>query len=358
MTTERSAPALRIGSLFSGIGGLDLGLERAGVGRPVWFCDVEPFALGILARRWPDVPQLPDVREVTPTTAAPIDVLCGGFPCQDISLAGSGAGLEGKRSGLFFEMIRVARQFTPRFIVFENVATIRARGLDTVLTELHAAGYDAAWSTFGADAVGAPHRRLRWWCVAYRHGEDRAPAMGSTWGLVGARGKPPAHGVMAGGRIAHGEAWGGASAPCEQWPTPTKWEGRQAQVSPGDLRRKSPGLRADAVLTDAVGYRVSVAKDANTIASAVRESGLTLNADWVDALMGFPVGWTTDADPQAWPGWPARPGWPQVAGEPPRTVQRGTQANRGKRISALGNAVVPQCAEVVGRKLLEIKGDD
>jgi len=91
---------------------------------------------------------------------------------------------------------------------------------------------------------------------------------------------------------------------------------------------------------------------------AVRDSGLTLNADWVDALMGFPVGWTADTEPQAWSGWPARPGEAQREGEPPRTVKRGTQVNRGKRISALGNAVVPQCAEVVGCKLLEIKSDD
>jgi site-specific DNA-cytosine methylase len=379
-----SGLGLRIGSLFSGIGGLDLGLERAGVGHPAWFCDIEPHALKVLARRWLGVPLLTDVREVTPATAGPIDVLCGGFPCQDISLAGAGAGLAGARSGLFYEMMRVARAFAPRFVVFENVAAIRARGLDAVLAELHAAGYDAAWSTFGADAVGAPHRRLRWWCVAWRRGEGAAPAMGSTWAQVGTAGKPPQHGVMSNGRIAHGEAWadvGGGPVtwptptkregsrrvtPGElrrnepglhvrvlsQWPTPVKWEGRQAAVSPGDLRRNRPGLRADAVCAD-----VGACGDIDAVVQAVRDSGLTMSAEWCETLMGFAPGWTADDTATgAWLGWPARPGEGRNEGEPRRTVPRGTQADRGKRVAALGNAVVPQCAEIVGLRLLQIAG--
>lgn len=401
---------LRIGSLFSGVGGLDLGLEWAGVGHPAWFAECEPYPASILRRRWPGVPVVPDVRDVTPTTCGPIDVMAGGFPCQDISLAGKGAGLAGERSGLFFEMMRVAREFAPRFIVFENVAAIRSRGLDAVLAELDAAGYEAAWSTFGADAVGAPHRRLRWWCVAWRKGEGTPPASGLTWGMVGAKGKPPAHGVMAGGRIMHGVPWAKASRRpsfptpvassrrCEgdvrlmrravasgmprheaeamvsgglerpqgklpAWRTPQAADGRQSAGAPSRLLRDSPGLTADLMCHEVLGSTAKGVADSvgrggvAAAASAVRSSGLVMSADWCEALMGFPQGWTADDDAVgAWLGWPARPGEGRTPGEPRRAVKRGTQPGRGKRIKALGNAVVPQCAELVGRQLLRIAG--
>ena len=336
---------MRIGSLFSGIGGLDLGLERAGVGRMVWACDVNPFAREVLARRWPGLALVDDVAAVSVGAVEPVDVLAGGFPCQDISLAGAGAGLAGARSGLFFEMVRVVRELRPRFVVLENVAAILSRGLDTVLSTLHETGYDAAWSTFGAEAVGAPHRRMRWWCIAWRRGEARVPDMGATWGLVGTAGRPPAHGVMSGGRIAHGEAWADVDVAGEAWPTPTVC---------GNCNRKGASATSGDGLATAV-------KQWQAIADQVRASGLTLSAEWCEALMGFPVGWTVGwqapAGPLVWPGWPAPPGEPQRPGEPARTVPLVRQASRGKRIAALGNAVVPQCAEVVGARLLAMAGE-
>ena len=112
---------MRIGSLFSGIGGLELGLERAGVGRVAWQVEIDPFCRAVLAKHWPDVERFEDVRSVGASNLSPVDVICGGFPCQDVSLAGLGRGLEGERSGLWFEYLRIVTEMRPRFVVVENV---------------------------------------------------------------------------------------------------------------------------------------------------------------------------------------------------------------------------------------------
>jgi DNA (cytosine-5)-methyltransferase 1 len=163
---------IRVGSLFSGIGGLELGLEAglASAGWPcqtVWQVEQNDYARAVLARHWPHAERYTDVRDVTASTVAPIDLLCGGFPCQDISTAGNGAGLEGARSGLFFELARIAGELRPRIVVLENVAAITARGLDAVLGTMAALGYDACWGGLRASEVGAPHRRERWFCVCW-----------------------------------------------------------------------------------------------------------------------------------------------------------------------------------------------
>lgn len=161
---------MRIGSLFSGIGGLDLGLEWAGVGETVWQVERNPWAQTILAKHWPNIPRYDDVCTVTAATVAPIEVLCGGFPCQDLSFAGKGAGLGGARSGLFFELMRIADELGPRWIVLENVSAILSRGLDVVLGRLAQSGYDAWWDCVPASACGAMHRRDRWFLVGYARG--------------------------------------------------------------------------------------------------------------------------------------------------------------------------------------------
>ena len=162
---------MRVLDLFSGIGGFSIGLERAGMST-VAFCECEPFPTAVLAERWPHVPCYPDVRELTADRLAAdglvgIDVIAGGFPCQDISLAGKGAGLGGERSGLFREIVRLAGEVRPRWIFLENVAAIRSRGLEEVLGALAALGYDACWDCVPASALGAPHRRDRVWIVAH-----------------------------------------------------------------------------------------------------------------------------------------------------------------------------------------------
>lgn len=157
---------MRIGSLFSGIGGLELGLERAGVGQTVWQCECDDYALAVLAKHWPHAQRFRDVRAMDESTP-PVDVICGGFPCQDISNAGRREGITGERSGLFFELMRVVRMVRPRFVVLENVAALLGRGLDTVLGELSESGFDAEWSIVSACSVGASHVRERLFVVAY-----------------------------------------------------------------------------------------------------------------------------------------------------------------------------------------------
>lgn len=161
---------LRILDLFSGIGGFSLGLERAGM-RTVAFCEIDKKAQKVLRKHWPDVPIYDNVQTLSAKGLADdgiaVDVICEGFPCQDISLAGKGAGLEGERSGLWWEFHRIIKEITPQWVIIENVSALRNRGLDQVLRSLSQIGYDAVWHCIPASAVGAPHRRDRIWIVAY-----------------------------------------------------------------------------------------------------------------------------------------------------------------------------------------------
>ena len=226
--------------LFSGIGGFSLGLERAGM-RTVAFCEIDPYCRRVLAKHWPTVPCYDDVRTLTAarlaadgtiaalanansngrgdgaTSGQPglptgqergdissgitqwqsiqrtterrgIDLICGGFPCQDISVAGKGAGIGGERSGLWTDYARIIGEVRPRFVIVENVAALLGRGLARVLGDLAALGFDAEWHCIPASAVGAPHRRDRIWIIAYRdrrrcegerlaqHGEQQGPS--------------------------------------------------------------------------------------------------------------------------------------------------------------------------------------
>jgi len=161
---------MKVLDLFSGIGGFSLGLERAGH-ETVAFCEFDKKAQLVLKKHWPELPIYDDVKTLTKEILEndginEIDIICGGFPCQDISYAGKGAGLEGERSGLWFEFHRLIKEIQPKYAVIENVAALRSRGLDEVLGSLAEIGYDAEWHCIPASAVGAPHRRDRVWIVA------------------------------------------------------------------------------------------------------------------------------------------------------------------------------------------------
>jgi len=154
-------------SLFTGSGIGDLAAESAGI-ETVAQCENDPACLFALEKLWPGVKRFEDIRHVTVTTLRdylPIDIISGGFPCQDLSTAGRGAGIEGSRSGLWREMFRVIRQVRPAWILVENVPAMRLRGIDRVLAPLARIGY-ACWPlVVGAWAVGAPHKRDRVWIV-------------------------------------------------------------------------------------------------------------------------------------------------------------------------------------------------
>ena len=161
---------VRIGSLFSGIGGFELGLERAIPGaETVWQVEADAFCQSILQKHWPHAVIYDDVCAVGSHNLETVDILCGGFPCQDISIAGKQRGInDGKKSSLYYEMFRIICEIRPRVVIFENVAAIIRLGGHDVLRTLASAGYDAEWCTIrtGAD-FGLPHLRRRWFCVAY-----------------------------------------------------------------------------------------------------------------------------------------------------------------------------------------------
>lgn len=176
-----------IGSLFAGIGGFELGLERAIPGaHTLWQVEQNTFCQKVLAKHWPEARIYDDVRNITKNNVEQVDILCGGFPCQDISVAGKKEGLNGERSNLWWEMHRIISELLPRAVIMENVPAITIRGLGAVLGSLSEIGYDASWYTLQASSIGAPHRRARWFCIAYPtypSNEDVQKQPLNPWGL-------------------------------------------------------------------------------------------------------------------------------------------------------------------------------
>jgi DNA (cytosine-5)-methyltransferase 1 len=171
---------MRVLDLFSGIGGFSLGLERAGM-RTVAFCEIDPWCRRVLAKHWPGVPIFDDVRTITGKAVGSVDLICGGFPCQDISAAGSRIGIDGKRSGLWSEYARLIGELQPQYAIVENVDDLAIRGLGRVLGDLAALGYDAEWHCIPAATVGADHWRDRLWIIAYPNSAGRLPLHFGRW---------------------------------------------------------------------------------------------------------------------------------------------------------------------------------
>ena len=258
---------LTIGSLFSGIGGLELGLERAGLGPVLWQCEIDPFCRAVLAKHWPHVTRFVDVTQ--PRVYPHVDLICGGFPCQDVSAAGRGRGLGGARSGLWFHFASVVAAVAPAWVVVENVASGARRWLPTVRRGLHVLGYRTRALGIGAVDVGAPHRRQRVFVVA--HSDD----------------------------VAKGQ------------------QGRSCRS-----RRR---LEAVAALDGEQGALA----DADGAGQSREASGRIEGGNGVGDGGG---------------AWAAEPGVGRVAHGVPRRLDR---------LKSLGNAVVPQCAEIVGRVIRE-----
>jgi len=302
---------VRIGSLFSGIGGLELGLERAGVGQTVWQCECDDYALAVLAKHWPHAQRFRDVRAMDESTP-PVDVICGGFPCQDISNAGRREGITGGRSGLFFELMRVVRMVRPRFVVLENVAALLGRGLDTVLGELSESGFDAEWDCVPASAVGAPHQRDRVFII----------------------------GVLAN---AARDEQGRTERRSERERT---WAcGESFDVADAVLNRRGIGTDEQELRHECGG--TSVACVGGEVGDSHRERGQEHRSEHQ----------LSDQAEQGPLGWPSL-GFDRNAWEPEPDVGRVAHGvpSRVDRLRCLGNAVVPQVAEVVGRRLMQIAG--
>jgi len=227
---------LTFGSLFAGIGGFDLGLERAGM-RCKWQVEINPYAQAVLKKHWPDVARHDDVTTFPPEGDWSVDVICGGFPCQDISVAGKGAGLSGARSGLWYEFARIIRQIRPQWVIVENVRAFTSRGIDTVLGQMADLGYDAEWHCIPACAVGAPHRRERIWIVAHAVGD-------------------------------------GCCDVADAAATDGKGAGKTGQ------------------LRDRLDYAAERGQTKTSAYPPPPPTGGSLNPTWVEWLMGFPPGWT------------------------------------------------------------------
>ena len=279
---------LTIGSLFSGIGGLELGIESglAAAGYPshtIWQVEQDEYCRAVLARHWPHAHRLTDVTTLNPSSLAAVDIVCGGFPCQDISTSGRGAGIHGARSGLFYDMAALVRHLRPRIWIMENSPELNIRGLDDVLGTVAALGYDARWGSLRASAVGAPQRRERWFCVAWvadtdsERGEGRQRLPDGTRSVL---------------------------------PDPDRCGGRRSSMP--DTKREQK-----------YGHRETASKP---------------------GMGRAPHGFSGRVDSHRWP---APPGPHQHSYEPPRTHPR--QPTDKPRLKALGNAVVPQQAAVIGR---------
>ena len=317
---------MKVGSLFTGIGGIDLGLERAGMSIG-WHAEVDSYCCRVLRKHWPDVPNLGDVRTINWENVPHVDVIAGGYPCQPFSLAGARGGTDDPRH-LWPVMANAIRQLRPRFALLENVAGHLSMGFGDVLGELAEIGYDAEWDCVPAAAVGAPHRRDRVFVIAYpnRHGEPTSAQHGKTSGDVatdpdggGLRGKPQQAGSA------------GTSEP--------EPNGAHRNVSDPD----------GAGLTEAVSGRPRTARaiaDHNggfrSVANPAREHGNRRGKRWpVPRPETFER--TTGRGSSDWAGWAVEPDVGRVAYGVPHRVDR---------LRALGNAVVPQVAEHLGRIIM------
>lgn len=170
---------LKVLDLFAGIGGFTLGLEKTGLYETVAFCEWDKSCQEVLKKHWPDVYCYSDIKDLTYPGGylyseecsiaglVDVDIITGGFPCQDISYAGKGAGIEGERSGHWKHYWRLINEIEPKGVIIENVSALRTRGLDVVLQDLDEIGYDAEWHCIPASYCSAPHSRDRIWVLAY-----------------------------------------------------------------------------------------------------------------------------------------------------------------------------------------------
>lgn len=179
-----AAPAIgerkvRLASFFAGIGGFDLGLERAGM-ETVWQCEKKPFCLDILEKHWPGVPRATDIQEVKPNDIPDAEVWAGGFPCQDVSLARMGprSGLRGSQSGLFYDFAELIGERRPQLVLLENVAALlsshEGRDFAVILRTLANFGYGLAWRVLDSRHFGVPQSRTRVFIVGSLRGAAAA----------------------------------------------------------------------------------------------------------------------------------------------------------------------------------------
>ena len=316
---------MKVGSLFSGIGGFDLGLERAGYDIS-WQVEIDPYCQRVLAKHWPTVPRYGDICAVDWGTVEPVDVLCGGFPCQDLSFAGKRAGIDGARSGLWSEYVRAIRHLRPRYIIVENVpGLLTNKYMGRVLGDLAQSGYDAEWTVLSAAQFGAPHLRNRVWIVAHpvstASGGERSvlgPLADEGWSSVAAG--------RASLRPVDGEAYAeNLESSCENVADANRGRFQQCESEAEQKARVS--------ITSQRGR-------ANILADPLSDHDGRTNGPWRWEWKQGEVG-TGGLAKDGY--WAVEPSVGRVAYGIPDRVHR---------LRGLGNAIVPQIAEALGRMIL------
>jgi len=325
--------------LFSGIGGFSLGLERTGGFETTAFCEICPKARKVLNKHWANVKQYTDIRELTneqlKADGIGVDVITGGFPCQDISCAGKGKGIKAERSGLWSEMFRLIGDVRPAWTIIENVSALRSKGLTLVLQNLCEIGYMCEWHCIPASAVGAPHQRDRIWIVAHPSGECDKPRIRETlsrWKDSEASDTEPSS-RDTGRDTVLGEVSD------EERPNDTV-----AHTICQFFRGSMQGQKSSKESSSKKGWRevwsesIADCASQSQVSNTVREG---LERQWLLAS-GIKKKLENPSDPCRW------------AIEP--TVGRVAHGvpNRVDRLKQLGNSVVPQIPELIGNAILEV----
>jgi DNA (cytosine-5)-methyltransferase 1 len=297
--------------LFSGIGGFALGAYWAGLRFDNhYYSEVDKYAIRVYQQRFPDAIGLGDICKISGRGLPAGDwIISGGFPCQDISVAGKGAGLAGARSGLWFEMLRLIGDLQPRFVVVENVGALLVRGIDTVLGSLAEIGYDAEWQIISAASVGAPHRRERVYIVAY----------------------PKENG------------WGNIRVSCDMASEIREKKERGDQSSQAANDRRANVAYAEGGKSGEPSERKG-REDSSGRSKKINELANSSNSGnvWRDGQLEPTQGQVREHRGSAENGrgewWAVEPDVGRVANGVPSRVDR---------LKCLGNAIVPQCAEVI-----------
>lgn len=299
---EEKVRRYSIGSLFAGIGGFELGLERAIPGAfTQWQVEQNNFCQKVLAKHWPEARIYEDVRNITKNNVEQVDILCGGFPCQDISTAGKGEGLHGEKSGLYWEMHRIIDELQPRAVIMENVAAITIRGLGTVLGSLSQIGYDAEWCTIRASDFGAPHKRERWFCIAY----------------------PRTIGYYISNERKLSTYSNCKRSPEASFRRSAQMDNKRREIQQGRSQNATSYSNKERSPQQS-GYLIPVGEEGLLKCRSSEDGGIYQGNYW----QKFPI-------------------------ESPLCRRDDGVPNRVDRIAALGNAIVPQCSEWIGRKLWE-----
>ena len=315
-------------SLFAGIGGIDLGLERAGmtcVGQVEW----EAYPQAVLEKHWPDVPRIGDVRDFDGTEFGEFDLLAGGYPCQPFSVAGSRKGKDDIRH-LWPEVHRIIRRVRPRYVLLENVTGHLSLGFGDVLGDLAACGYDAEWDCIPAAAVGAPHRRDRVFIVAY---PSREPSYGGNH--------------HAGQRVASGQATelgnSGGSEDVANTHELRPSVGKQGGISK-PVRNEDGHDSKSQRGREQQQFRVASSSEdvANPECGRPQRQGPLRNASNTEKGRKRQATESINGGKQS--VWATEPDVGRVADGVPARVDR---------LKGLGNAVVPQVAEYIAHRILK-----